>query len=74
LARYRSNAAPVRVRARLAPDRPGPTPSGRTGAFEVRFDEPQPAVAPGQALVLYNELEPDVVLGGGWIIGAEGRP
>jgi tRNA-specific 2-thiouridylase len=37
-----------------------------TGAdeFEVRFDEPQTAVTPGQAAVLYDG---DVVLGGGWI-------
>jgi len=43
------------------------TPSGRAGAFRVRFDEPQRAVAPGQAIVLYDIDEPDVVLGGGWI-------
>jgi tRNA-specific 2-thiouridylase len=30
----------------------------------VRFDEPQPAITPGQAVVLYDG---DVVLGGGWI-------
>jgi tRNA-specific 2-thiouridylase len=40
------------------------TPSGRTGRFEVEFDEPQMAVAAGQAIVLY---EGDAVLGGGWI-------
>jgi len=52
------------------PDAP-PTPSGRTGTFEVRFDEPQRAVAPGQAMVLYDAEVPDLVLGGGWIVGAE---
>ena len=31
---------------------------------EVRFDEPQRAVAPGQAAVFYDG---DLVLGGGWI-------
>jgi tRNA-specific 2-thiouridylase len=31
---------------------------------EVRFDEPQPAVTPGQAAVSYND---EIVLGGGWI-------
>ena len=31
---------------------------------EVRFDEPQTAVAPGQAVVFYDG---DVVVGGGWI-------
>ena len=30
----------------------------------VRFDEPQTAITPGQAVVLYDG---DVVLGGGWI-------
>ncbi len=47
------------------------THSGRTGTFEVRFDEPQRAVAPGQAMVLYDAEEPDVVLGGGWIANSE---
>ena len=43
------------------------TPSGRAGSFEVAFEEAQEAVAPGQAVVLYDEAEPDVVIGGGWI-------
>jgi hypothetical protein len=30
----------------------------------VRFDQPQSAVAPGQAVVLYDG---ETVLGGGWI-------
>jgi tRNA-specific 2-thiouridylase len=30
----------------------------------VRFDQPQSAVTPGQAVVLYDG---EVVLGGGWI-------
>ncbi len=34
------------------------------GRVEVRFDEPQPAVTPGQAAVLYDG---EVVLCGGWI-------
>ena len=32
--------------------------------FEVRFEQPQTAVTPGQAAVLYDG---DIVLGGGWI-------
>jgi tRNA-specific 2-thiouridylase len=34
----------------------------------VHFEQPQPAVTPGQAVVLYDG---EVVLGGGWIEGAE---
>jgi len=34
------------------------------GRAEIRFDEPQPAAAPGQAAVAYDG---DLVLGGGWI-------
>ncbi len=36
--------------------------------FEVRFDEPQRSVAPGQAVVFYDG---DSVLGGGWIDSRE---
>lgn len=50
--RYRHHAAPARVWAR---------PDGDT---EVRFDEPQSAVTPGQAVVFYDGSR---VLGGGWI-------
>ena len=32
--------------------------------IEVRFDEPQRAVTPGQGAVFYSG---DLVLGGGWI-------
>jgi tRNA-specific 2-thiouridylase len=35
-----------------------------SGAVEVQFDQPQPAVTPGQAAVFYDD---EVVLGGGWI-------
>jgi tRNA-specific 2-thiouridylase len=34
------------------------------GRVEVRFDEAQRAIAPGQAAVAYDG---DLVLGGGWI-------
>ena len=50
--RHRHEPAPARVRA--SADR----------RAEVEFDEPQVAVAPGQAAVFYDG---DVVVGGGWI-------
>lgn len=53
-ARIRSTAEPV----------PGAVRSTSESAFEVRFDEPQSAVAPGQAVVCHDG---DRVLGGGWI-------
>jgi tRNA-specific 2-thiouridylase len=39
-------------------------PTSEPSRVEVRFDEPQRAVTPGQAAVFYNA---DLVLGGGWI-------
>jgi len=54
--RYRHRAAPGWLRA---------LPGSR---MEVTFDEPQSAVAPGQALVCYAE---GIVIGGGWIDGPE---
>jgi tRNA-specific 2-thiouridylase len=50
--RHRHRPAPGRVRS-VANDR-----------AEFVFDEPQPAVTPGQAIVFYDN---DVVVGGGWI-------
>lgn len=49
---------------------PVPAVAEVTGSDElrVRFDEPQSAVTPGQAVVLYDG---DIVLGGGWIDRAE---
>ncbi|OFW04542.1 MAG: tRNA 2-thiouridine(34) synthase MnmA [Acidobacteria bacterium RIFCSPLOWO2_02_FULL_67_36] len=53
--------ARIRHRHREAPA----TMTGIEGdTVHVRFDEPQSAVAPGQAAVFYDG---DVVLGGGWI-------
>jgi tRNA-specific 2-thiouridylase len=48
---------------------PQPATAMVTGADElaVTFDEPQSAITPGQAVVLYDD---DVVLGGGWIESA----
>jgi len=57
--RYNSDPAPAQVR-RIDDD-----------AIEVRFDEPQFAVAPGQAVVCYDAIEPEVVMGGGWIDAAK---
>jgi tRNA-specific 2-thiouridylase len=50
--RYRHAGATCRV-----------TPRGEAEVI-VRFDEPQEAITPGQALVLYQD---DCLLGGGWI-------
>ncbi len=77
VAKYRYNTPAVEVEYRVVgadepPTRGAASPSGRTGRFEVRFGEPQIAVAPGQAVVLYDASEPDVVLGGGWIERAIG--
>jgi len=67
LAKYRYNTPAVPASVRVLPPSLAPSPSGRPGRFAVRFAEPQHAVAPGQALVLYRD---DQVLGGGWIDSA----
>jgi tRNA-specific 2-thiouridylase len=53
-AKIRYNHAPQPASATLVGD----------DELSVTFDEPQSAITPGQAVVLYNG---DVVLGGGWI-------
>ncbi len=68
LAKYRYNTPACAARARVAPQASAAGPSGRRGRFEVEFGEPQEAVAPGQALVLYTA--DGAVLGGGWIESA----
>ena len=67
--RYRHPAAPAWL-TRLDDAAAPAAPAGRA---EVRFDEPQTSVAPGQAAVFYRD---DRVLGGGWIAGgaAPGPP
>lgn len=67
LARFRSNSKPVLARVKMLTEGVPPTTSSRLGRFGVRFETPQEAVACGQAIVLYDASEPDVVLGGGWI-------
>lgn len=70
LAMHRANGSQAPVMVRVLPDAAdggASTPSGRAGRFEVRFESPREAVAPGQAVVLYSRDEPDLVLGGGWI-------
>jgi tRNA-specific 2-thiouridylase len=71
LARYRYNSGAVRARVRLMAPTAVAGHSGRTGRFEVEFESVQQAVAPGQAMVLYDASEPDVVIGGGWIASAD---
>ena len=53
--RYAQPAAPATIH---------PMPEGRA---RLSFDEPQRAVAPGQAAVCYDASDPDLVLGGGTI-------
>lgn len=53
--------AQIRYRHREAPASLEPLPDHRV---RVTFDDPQTAVAPGQAVVLYQR---DEVIGGGWI-------
>ncbi|MDX2114243.1 MAG: tRNA 2-thiouridine(34) synthase MnmA, partial [Planctomycetota bacterium] len=73
LARYRSTGPLVPATMRTLEPAPAPAPggapapSGRAARFSVDFDQPQEAVTPGQALVLYGAHEPDHVLAGGWI-------
>ena len=55
-AKIRYNHAPQPAVARVEGD-----------ALHVSFPEPQHAITPGQAVVLYDD---DVVLGGGWIASA----
>ncbi|MBM44381.1 MAG: tRNA 2-thiouridine(34) synthase MnmA [Phycisphaerae bacterium] len=60
-AKIRYNAQPVPAQVRACDE----------DHIEVRFDEPQDAVAPGQAVVCYED---DLVICGGWIQQAVTRP
>jgi tRNA-specific 2-thiouridylase len=57
--RYRSEATPAALEYAEA-DR----------SLTVRFDEPQAAITPGQALALYDAQTGETLLGGGWIVEA----
>ena len=56
--------AQVKIRNNHAAAAATLTPLDGDSRVEVRFDEPQRAVTPGQAAVFYDG---DLVLGGGWI-------
>ncbi|WP_428938214.1 tRNA 2-thiouridine(34) synthase MnmA [Fontivita pretiosa] len=62
---------PIRCQAKIRYNHaPQPATATLSGPDEltVHFDEPQSAITPGQAVVLYDG---DVVLGGGWIERSE---
>jgi tRNA-specific 2-thiouridylase len=56
--------AQVKIRNKHAAASATLYPAGDPNSVEVRFDEPQRAVTPGQGAVFYDG---DLVLGGGWI-------
>jgi tRNA-uridine 2-sulfurtransferase len=56
--------AQVKIRNRHEAAEATISPTSLPGRISIRFDEPQRAVTPGQAAVLYDG---DLVLGGGWI-------
>ncbi len=65
-----ASAAPVRCLAKIRYNHdPQPATASLAGPDEmhVYFDEPQSAITPGQAVVLYTN---ETVIGGGWIDSA----
>jgi tRNA-specific 2-thiouridylase len=68
--RFSADGAPVRCTAKIRYNHLAQAATARLEGgdlLRVCFDEPQSAITPGQAVVLYDG---DVVLGGGWIEGA----
>jgi tRNA-specific 2-thiouridylase len=56
--------AEVKIRNKHAAAAATILPTSDPDRVEIRFDEPQRAVTPGQGAVFYSG---DLVLGGGWI-------
>ena len=64
-----SPAEAIQVKIRYkAPAQPATVEQVENGLWKICFDEPQRAITPGQAAVIYRGEE---VLGGGWIEGWE---
>ncbi|HEX5242291.1 MAG TPA: aminomethyltransferase beta-barrel domain-containing protein, partial [Tepidisphaeraceae bacterium] len=64
-------SAPIHCTAKIRYNHsPQPATASLIGAdtLSVTFDEPQSAITPGQAVVLYQD---ERVVGGGWIDSAE---
>jgi tRNA-specific 2-thiouridylase len=59
--------APIRAKVRIryrAPEAGATITPTDSSEVQIEFDEPQPAITPGQAAVFYDQ---DAVVGGGWI-------
>ncbi len=54
----------TKIRHQFRPASAEVRPAAEPGRVEVEFEQPQPAVTPGQAAVFYDG---DLVVGGGWI-------
>jgi tRNA-specific 2-thiouridylase len=54
----------VKIRHQFKPAWAEVRSNGAAGSVEVEFEQPQPAITPGQAAVFYDD---DAVVGGGWI-------
>ncbi|MCB9846510.1 MAG: tRNA 2-thiouridine(34) synthase MnmA [Phycisphaeraceae bacterium] len=70
-AQYRAHGESIPAFATGLSPADDPGPSGRCGRTLIRFGRVADAVAPGQAVVLYDARTDQIVLGGGWITRAE---